>query len=47
MDTLVFPVFIYKPVFDSSFWVALLVLVAAVDAAVTVAIDVDIHNVMK
>ena len=44
---LVFPFFVYKPVIDSSFWVALLVLVAAVDAAVTVAIAVDVHNVMK
>ena len=44
---LLFPFFVYKPVIDSYFWVALLVLVAAVDAAVTVAIAVDIHNVMK
>ena len=41
------PFFAYKPMIDSSFWVELLVLVAAVDAAVTVAIAVDVHNVMK
>ena len=44
---LVFPFFVYKPVIDSYFCVALLVLVAAVDAAVNVAISVDVHNVMK
>ena len=44
---LVFHFFVYKPVINSSFWVALLVFVAAVDAAVTVAIAVDVHNVMK
>ena len=43
----VFSFFVYKPVIDSSFWVALLVLVAAVDAAVTVSISVEVHNVMK
>ena len=41
------PFFLNKPVINSSFWVALLVLVAFVDAAATVAISVDIHNVMK
>ena len=44
---LVFSFFVYKPLFDSSFWVALLVLVADADAAVTVAIAVDVRNVMK
>ena len=43
----VFPFFVYKPVIESSFWVELLVLVADVDAAVIVAIAVDVHNVMK
>ena len=33
--------------FDASFWVAFLVLVAAVDDAVTFAIAVDVQNVMK
>ena len=37
----------YKPVIDPSFWVACLVLVSAVDADVTVAIAVDVHNLMK
>ena len=44
---LAFPFFAYKPVIDSSFWVALLVLVAAVNTAVTVDIAVGVHNVMK
>ena len=37
----------YKPVIESSFWVELLVLVFAVNADITVAISVDVHNVMK
>ena len=41
-----FPFFVYKPLIDSSFWAALLVLVAAVYDAVTVAIAVDVRNVM-
>ena len=44
---LVFPFFVYKPVINSSFWVAFLVIVAAVYAAVTFAIVVDAHNIMK
>ena len=44
---LVFSFFVYKPLFDSSFLVALLFLVADADAAVTVAIAVDVRNVMK
>ena len=36
------PFFVYKPVIDSSFWVALLVLGAAFDASVTVAIAVSV-----
>ena len=46
-ETLVDTFFVYKQVIDSSFWVVLLVLVAAVNAAVTVAIAVDVQNVMK
>ena len=44
---LVFTFFVYKPVIDSYFWVAFFVLVAAVDAAVTFVIVVDVHNIMK
>ena len=44
---LVFPFFVYKPVIKYSFWVAFLVLFTAVNPAVTVAIAVDVHNVIK
>ena len=44
---LVIPFFVYKPVTDSPFWVALLVLFAAVDSADTFSIAIDVHNVMK